>query len=247
MKRHILITALGASLLLGAAVQAQTAEVSSTTSAPSATPGAWEGHKHQGGGVLEHLTNALSLSGSQQTAVAAILDQAKPQLKAIRDNALAQRKTVIDNAASQISPLLTPDQQTRFNTMVQKFENAPAEGHRFAGRRHPGGPGGPDSGALLQRLSAKLNLTTDQQAQIKPILDAAHQQVLTVRNDSSLTQEQKFAKIKDAIQGARSQVTGILTPAQQQQFAALKGRFHHGQQPPVAQPSATPATTGSAS
>jgi len=245
MKRNLILTflACGASVLLGTAAQAQT-----PTPAPTATPACSAcpvAHKHGGGGgLLGHLTQALSLSGSQQAQIAPILEQAKPQLKTIHDNAVAQRKTVIESVSSQVTPLLTADQQAKFAQLVQKFENGPGPGApRF---RHFGaGAPGASPGAhvdMLQKLTTELSLTTDQQNQIKPILDAAHAQVQAVHHDTTLTQEQKFAKVKETMEAAHSQIKGILTPAQQQTLEAMKAKFHRGHGP-ESQPSASPSAT----
>src|ERR1700686_4790785 len=48
----------------------------------------------------------------------------------------------------------------------------------------------------LQMLSEKLNLTDGQKAKLKPILQDQIQQMKTVREDSSLSEEQKRAKMK---------------------------------------------------
>jgi hypothetical protein len=262
MKRNFILTflACGASLMLGVAAQAQSpALVSSTTTTtgtagPAWTPGELGGHKHGHGrghgGILAHLTNALALSGSQQAEIAPILEAAKPQMKAIHDNAEAARKTLIDSVSAQITPLLTPDQQTKFAEMVQKFEAGPAGGgKRHLGRRH-GTEAAADASPgvhadLMQRLTTQLGLTADQQTQVKPILDAAHAQIVATRQDTTLTPEQKFAKIKETMEAAHSQINGILTPAQQQQLEEMKANFRKGHRPPA--PAASPATSGTSS
>ncbi len=112
-------------------------------------------------------------------------------------------------------------------------------GHHF-GRGPGGGPG-----ETLQKLTADLSLTADQQAAVKPILDALHAQNKAIHEDNSLTKEQKWAKAKDAREAANGQINGLLTPAQQQQFAALKEKRHHewhkgGEAQPAASSAATP-------
>ena len=239
MKRNLILTILacGAGVMLGAAAQAET-----PTPAPSASPaGVCPAGRHNGGGVLEHLTSALSLTGSQQAQIAPILEQAKPQMKAIREEAQAKRKALIDSVSTQITPLLTPDQQTKFAQLVQKVESGhPGGGKGVRGFARHGGPGPAAQGGVLQMMTANLGLTTDQQGQIKPILDAAHAQVQTIRQDTTLTPEQKLAKVKETMEAAHSQINGILTPAQQQQMATLKEKFHRGHGP-EGSPSATPS------
>lgn len=97
------------------------------------------------------------------------------------------------------------------------------EGHRGGGHPPFGGR------ERLQEIVDKLDLTADQKAQIKPIIEAAHKQAETVRADTSLTPEQKHAKMREAFQAVRGQIEGILTPEQKQKLEAMKEehREHH--------------------
>ncbi|HMK30327.1 MAG TPA: hypothetical protein VK473_11635 [Terriglobales bacterium] len=80
---------------------------------------------------------------------------------------------------------------------------------------------------FVQMLSQKLNLTADQQAKLKPILQQQHQQFMSVREDATLTADQKQAKMKEIREATDTQINGILTPEQQQQFAQMKSQ-HRG-------------------
>ena len=51
-----------------------------------------------------------------------IVDQAKPQLKQIHQEAMEKSKTVMENAAAQIRPLLTAEQQKKFDAMRAAHE-----------------------------------------------------------------------------------------------------------------------------
>lgn len=119
MKRNLLtLAALGAIALGGFAVaQAQ---------------GPGSGH-HGGAGLsLEHLTTNLNLTADQQTKVQPILDAAKPKIAAIHQDAMQKTHAVMSDAMSQIRPLLTPDQQTKFDAMQkahQDMANAAKEMH----------------------------------------------------------------------------------------------------------------------
>ncbi|HEX7287318.1 MAG TPA: hypothetical protein VF532_14120 [Candidatus Angelobacter sp.] len=76
--------------------------------------------------------------------------------------------------------------------------------------------------AGLQHLSTELNLTEDQKAKIKPILQDEYNQLSAVKADSSLSPDQKQAKVAEIHGNAKSQIQSILTPEQQQKFAAMK-------------------------
>jgi Spy/CpxP family protein refolding chaperone len=74
----------------------------------------------------------------------------------------------------------------------------------------------------LQMLSEKLNLTDDQKAKIKPILQDQMQQMKTVREDSSLSEEQKRAKMKSVHESLHDQINAVLTPEQQAKFKQMR-------------------------
>jgi Spy/CpxP family protein refolding chaperone len=74
----------------------------------------------------------------------------------------------------------------------------------------------------LQHLSSELNLTDDQKQKIQPILQSEFQQLKTVHNDSSLSTDQKQAKMTGIRDSANSQIAPILTPDQQKKLAAMK-------------------------
>jgi periplasmic protein CpxP/Spy len=74
----------------------------------------------------------------------------------------------------------------------------------------------------LQMLSEKLNLTDDQKAKLKPILQDEIQQIKTVREDSSLSQEQKHAKLESIHESMHDQIHAVLTPEQQAKFKQMR-------------------------
>ena len=89
------------------------------------------GHGHEFG--LRELTGQLNLTADQQTKVQPILDATKPQIDAILQEAMQKMKTVMDGASSQIRPLLTADQQTKFDAIQkahQDMMNAAKELHQ---------------------------------------------------------------------------------------------------------------------
>jgi periplasmic protein CpxP/Spy len=79
-----------------------------------------------------------------------------------------------------------------------------------------------EKGAAL----ANLNLTDDQKAQVKQIREGARSQVDAVKNDSSLSAEQKEAKIKSIHRDAHMQMKKVLTPEQLKQMHENM-REHH--------------------
>jgi len=97
----------------------------------------------------------------------------------------------------------------------------------------------PTADQRLQRMTQALNLTEDQQAKIKPILENETTQMQSLRSDSSLSQEDRMAKMKQIRETTTSQINPILTPDQQKQYAEMSSRMGRGrgpQGPPPQQP-----------
>jgi Spy/CpxP family protein refolding chaperone len=74
----------------------------------------------------------------------------------------------------------------------------------------------------LEEMSKQLNLTDDQKAKLKPILQDEAQQLQAVHNDASLSQDQKKAKAKEIHAAFKPQVNNVLTPDQQKQWKEMK-------------------------
>src|SRR6266700_3565196 len=122
MKRNLLtFTAVGALALAGYAF---------------AEPQDGFGGRHGGcpgqGIAMEHLTKSLNLTPDQQSKVQPLIDQARPQIIAIHKDAMEKTHAVIDKTMSQIRPILTPDQQKKFDDLQkarQDMRNAMQELH----------------------------------------------------------------------------------------------------------------------
>jgi periplasmic protein CpxP/Spy len=74
----------------------------------------------------------------------------------------------------------------------------------------------------MEEMSKQLNLTDDQKAKLKPILQDEAQQMKGAHEDTSLTHEQKKAKMKEIREAHKSQVDQILTPDQQKKWEEMK-------------------------
>jgi Spy/CpxP family protein refolding chaperone len=80
-------------------------------------------HEHMMGNPLEHLSKDLNLTDDQKTKVQPIIDQVKPQMKAIHEEAMQKMHALMESAGAQIRPLLTPEQQVRFDAMKKAHED----------------------------------------------------------------------------------------------------------------------------
>ena len=71
---------------------------------------------HHGFG-MEHLTKSLNLTADQQAKVQPLIDQARPQIIAIHKDAMEKTHAIMEKTMSQIRPILTPDQQKKFDDL----------------------------------------------------------------------------------------------------------------------------------
>jgi Spy/CpxP family protein refolding chaperone len=85
-----------------------------------------------------------------------------------------------------------------------------------------------------------LNLTEEQKAKLRPILQDQNQQMEALRNDTSMTQEQKIAKANEVRQNASPKIRAILTPEQLQKLADLQQKARQQQQGAPAEPAPPP-------
>jgi len=90
------------------------------------------------------------------------------------------------------------------------------------------GPGQMGPEQELGWLSDKLKLTPDQKSKIQPILEEEHKQLSALREDTSLSREEKRAKFKQIHTNAYDQINPILTEQQQATLKQLQQQREQG-------------------
>lgn len=161
----------------------------------------------------------LNLTADQKAKLKALHESERQQIDAVRNDAAlspeekkAKIRSISQAARPQFQALLTPEQQQLLKS-----------GHDGRGFGGPGPRGGP---------LTDLGLTTDQRSQIDAIHKGTREQVNAIRSDTTLSSEQKEAKLKTLLQNSQQQVSGILTPEQQQKLREEHqrgpGRFGRG-------------------
>jgi protein CpxP len=73
-----------------------------------------------------------------------------------------------------------------------------------------------------KRMAKKLGLSSDQKAQIEPILADRDQQMQNLRNNATLTPQDRKAQIRGIVQGSDSKIEAILNDTQKQQYEQMK-------------------------
>jgi len=87
--------------------------------------------------------------------------------------------------------------------------------HQEHGKAHKAGG---DLDEFMKDLTAKLNLTADQQTKIRAILAEGHEQGRAIMNDTSLSKEEKHNKMQATHEAMQAKVRDLLTDDQKPKF-----------------------------
>jgi protein CpxP len=118
-------------------------------------------------------------------------------------------------------------------------DNAPAAPDASAQQGDHRQPPTPDE--QVARMTKRYNLSSDQQSQIKPILANQQQQMQALRQDSSLSREDRMAKMKSIRDDSSAKISALLNDSQKQKFAQDQQRRQEHMQEHGAAPSGGPA------
>ena len=85
----------------------------------------------------------------------------------------------------------------------------------------------------LAHMTKALNLSTDQQTQIKPLLDNRRQQMMQMHQDQSLSREDRMTKFKALDDDTHTKIAAVLDDKQKAKFEKMAERReehmeHHG-------------------
>lgn len=72
--------------------------------------------------ILQKLSRELDLSAEQKTQVEKILESNLPKFKTLRESIRPQLAAIRQSIQTEIRAVLKPEQQTKFNKLVQDFE-----------------------------------------------------------------------------------------------------------------------------
>ena len=92
----------------------------------------------------------------------------------------------------------------------------------------------------VARMTKRYDLSADQQTQIKPIVADTQQQMMALRQDSSMSRDDKMAKMQTIREGANTKISAILNDSQKQKFAQDQQRRQEHMQEQQGPPAGAP-------
>lgn len=150
----------------------------------------------------------LGLTEEQRTQLRTIHQSARAQLHVIRsDQALTSElrhekaRAVHERTRQQVKSVLTPEQQELIKNLPGRD---PRERRDYVGQR--------------ENISEVLSLTPEQRSQIRTLRQGARTQRNEIRNDTTLSQEQRADQLRMLQQSTRQQISSILTPQQREKI-----------------------------
>jgi Spy/CpxP family protein refolding chaperone len=83
---------------------------------------------------------------------------------------------------------------------------------------------GSDPAQRTQELTKKLKLTSDQQTKVQDILQSEHSQMETLHQDSSVSQQDRRAKMMDIRKTSDTQIRALLDSTQQKKWDEMQAK-----------------------
>jgi periplasmic protein CpxP/Spy len=89
----------------------------------------------------------------------------------------------------------------------------------------PQGGGGRRGGVTIEQLTDRLKLTPDQVTKITPILADQQTQMGALRGDTSLSQDDRMAKMTKIRTDSTAKINAVLTPDQQTEYKKMQAEM----------------------
>lgn len=78
---------------------------------------------------------------------------------------------------------------------------------------------------IVDRMAKSLSLTDDQKTKLTPIIADRQAKLKALREDTSTSRQDKFAKMKEINDAADTQINAVLTPDQQKQYKDMQEKM----------------------
>ena len=105
-------------------------------------------------------------------------------------------------------------QESQPATQAPSASSSDKQGHGKHGKQDPA--------TRVQKMSKKLNLSSDQQTKVQGILESQQQQMQSLRQDTSLSAQDRKAKAAELRQSTANQIRASLNADQQKKFDEME-------------------------
>jgi len=176
-------------------------------------------HHHKDG--REMMAKQLNLTADQQAKLKTIHENERKEMEALKTKSLTadqfktQRKDLHKKYQGQVQEVLTPAQKAQMETFM-------AERKQNGGKKGQWQKGGNDMTKRGGEFQKELNLTQTQKDQLSKMRSEVKSQVQSIRNDQSLTQDQKKEKMHSLKKEEQQKFKSVLTKEQLDKLESMK-------------------------
>ena len=182
--------------------------------------------KHQGHKKEHKMAfDDLNLSADQKARWQSVREDYKKQSADLKNNTQLsteekqkRRKELHQQFRSHTDAILTPDQKDQLATNKTEWKEKNKDGKRDGQARGSKGKGMKRG----QDFQKELGLSSDQQQKMEQLRSDFRNRFSSLRNDNSLTKDEKKIKMQDMRKQQQEQMKSILTPEQIQKMESLR-------------------------
>lgn len=179
---------------------------------------------HKGG--REMMMKQLNLTSDQQAQLKSIHANERKEMEALKTKSLTadqlkeQRKALHKKYLDQAQTVFTPAQKDQLKKLrAERKENGGKKGQWSKSGQGRDGKGFAKRGENFQK---ELNLTQAQKNQLSKMRTDMKSQVQSIRNDNSLSQDQKKEKIHSLMKDQHEKFKSVLTKEQVEKLQSMK-------------------------
>jgi len=180
-------------------------------------------HRHKGG--HEMMAKELNLTEQQKASLKSIHEAERNEMKNLKTGSLsaeqqkAKRQELHKKYSEQAQAVFTPEQKEQMKTMKAQWKAEGKNGKGKRGDKPEDQKGGFKKG---NDFSAQLNLTADQKQKMESLRNESKTQMTAIRNDKSLSEDEKKAKMQELRKTQQQKMNSILTAEQIEKMKSLR-------------------------
>lgn len=173
------------------------------------------------GHLMRKITAELSLSPEQEAEVRRIAESLRGELMGLREKYRPEVEAIIEKQFAAIKDCLDPAQQQQADAILSRLKAHKGGPPHKRGRRR-----------FFGALARELELSPEQMARIRPILEQARQKQERIKQGDAGGRWGRRARIKQLRQETLDRLSAILSPEQMDRYQAFMRQTRHRPRPP---------------
>ncbi|MBI3896478.1 MAG: hypothetical protein HY313_11170 [Acidobacteria bacterium] len=171
------------------------------------------GDRMNPGRFVDRMAQQLNLTEEQKSRVQSYLEDQRSQMQVLRNDTTLTReqkaermREITQQTQDKMESILTVEQKQKAEDLRQQARNQVQE----------------RAGEQFDRMGRLLDLTPEQKTQMQSYLDSQRTQLQALRDNSSLTPEQRRQQAQEIQRQTSDQIRALLNPTQQQKLQDLR-------------------------